>query len=93
VFAVQARFPEQATRVEGRHSQWVRPVEDGDEVLFHFCPVCASTVFWQLKSLPGFTTVAVGAFGDPQFPPPKVSAWEATQHAWVSLPAAIEHFD
>ena len=93
VLGVQARYPEAATHLEGRASQWVRQVDDGDEVMFHFCPVCASTVFWQVKSLTGFTSVAVGAFGDPQFPPPKVSVWEATEHAWVSLPETIEHFD
>ncbi len=92
-FGVQARFPEAATRVEGRASQWVRRADDGDEVNFHFCPVCASTVFWTFKSLPRFTTVAVGAFADPAFPAPTVSVWEATRCAWVSLPADVEHFE
>jgi hypothetical protein len=91
VFGVQARFPDSATQLEGRASEWVRHVDDGDEVVFHFCPTCGSTVYWQVRSLSGFTTVAVGAFGDPQFPAPTVSVWEETLHGWVTLPAQVEH--
>jgi hypothetical protein len=93
MFGTQARFPSAATHVEGSAGEWIRHVDDGDEVIFHFCPVCASTVYWQLKSMPDFTSVAVGAFGDPQFPAPTVSVWEAMKHAWVPLPAKIEHMD
>ncbi len=90
VFGAQARFPDAAVRVEGRVQEWVRRVDDGDEVLFRFCPVCGSTVFWRLRSLEGFTTVAVGAFDDPAFPAPTVSVWEARKHAWVALPPSVD---
>jgi hypothetical protein len=92
-FGVQARFPDGATRVDGRDAIWVRRADDGDEVELHFCPTCATTLFWRIHSLPGLTMVAVGAFVDPTFPEPKVSVWEATRHAWVSLPPGIEHVD
>ena len=93
VFGVQARFPDAALRTDGRESQWIRRVDDGDEVLYHFCPVCASTVLWQVRSLPGFSMVAVGAFNDPSFPAPRVSVWEANRHAWVTMAAEVEHID
>ncbi len=93
VFAVQARYPDSATRIEGNVSQWVRRADDGDAAHFRFCPVCSSTVFWTLESLPGFTTVAVGAFADPKFPSPTVSVWEEARHGWVLLPADMEHID
>jgi hypothetical protein len=35
--------------------------------------------------------VPVGAFADPAFPPPRISVWESRKHAWVELPAGIEH--
>jgi hypothetical protein len=43
--------------------------------------------------MPGLIAVPVGAFADPSFPPPTVSVWEARRHAWVALPADIEHWD
>jgi hypothetical protein len=93
VLAAQARYPDAALRLEGRTSEWIRHVEDGDEVIFQFCPTCAATVCWQLRSLPGFTSVAVGAFANPSFPPPTVSVWEATMHPWLGLPTGVEHID
>lgn len=35
--------------------------------------------------------VPVGAFADPGFPAPTVSVYEERMHAWVQLPAGIEH--
>ncbi|MEW5848053.1 MAG: GFA family protein [Myxococcota bacterium] len=93
-YGVQARFPdEQVTQVEGRVAQYKRVADSGNEVTFHFCPTCGSTVFWKLGALPGFTVVAVGAFADPKFPAPRVSVYEARRHAWVGMPADVEHMD
>ncbi len=92
VFGVQARFPENAVRVEGTTSEWIRKVDDGDEVLFRFCPVCASTVCWRIRSLEGFVAVAVGAFADPAFPAPTVSIWEQERHRAFPLPE-LDHYD
>jgi hypothetical protein len=44
---------------------------------FQFLPVCGSTVYWEP---PGFVTVAVGNFADPNFPAPRVSVYEERQH-------------
>jgi len=37
--------------------------------------------------------VAVGAFADPGFPPPRVSVYEQRRHSWLGLPDDMEHFD
>jgi hypothetical protein len=93
LFGVQARFADAATKVEGRHSQYVRRAEDGDDVIYRFCPVCGSTVFWSLASEPGLTAIGVGSFADPSFPAPKVSSWEKWRHPWLPLPADMEHHE
>jgi hypothetical protein len=92
VFAVQARFALDAVTIEGRSREYVRVGESG-QARFQFCGECGATVFWQTDALPGFVTVAVGAFADPSFPPPHVSVYEERQHAWVRLPDDMEHFD
>jgi hypothetical protein len=90
VFAVQARFGREAVTIAGETTRWTRVGDSGASATFGFCPVCGSTVYWEL---PGFVAVAVGAFADPGFPPPQVSVYEERAHPWalaaVDLP--LEH--
>jgi hypothetical protein len=83
VFAIQARFPRERVSIEGRAAQWTRRGDSGGQATFNFCPVCGSTVCWEATGVPGFVTVAVGAFADPSFPPPHVSVYEERQHPWA----------
>lgn len=80
VFGAQARFPSESVAVEGRATRWTRRGDSGGSATFGFCPVCGATVYWEL---PGFVTVAVGAFADPTFPPPHVSVYEERKHPWA----------
>jgi hypothetical protein len=94
VFGAQARFPREAVTIEGRATQWMRAGDSGQTCTFSFCPVCGSTVYWEPTGLPDFVSVAVGAFADPNFPPPRVSVYEERQHKWalaaVDLPLERE---
>ena len=83
VFATQARFPREAVTMEGAAGHWSRAGDSGQSATFSFCPVCGSTVWWEAAGVPGFVTVAVGAFADPDFPPPRVSVYEERKHPWV----------
>ncbi|MGH6911947.1 MAG: GFA family protein, partial [Phenylobacterium sp.] len=80
VFATQARFPAEAVTIEGRTAQWTRTGDSGGSATFNFCPVCASTVYWAFQD---FVMVAVGAFADPGFPPPRVAVYEGRSHPWA----------
>lgn len=83
VFAVQARFPRERVTIAGRASAWSRTGDSGGSATFRFCPVCGATVYWEADGIPGFVTVAVGAFADPGFPPPHVEVYEERQHPWT----------
>jgi hypothetical protein len=83
VFAAQARFPRDRVTIQGIATPWTRLGDSGDPATFQFCPVCGSTVYWELTGAPGFLAVAVGAFADPAFPPPHVSVYEERQHPWA----------
>ena len=83
VFGAQARFARERVTIEGSATQWTRAGDSGELAAFHFCPVCGSTVYWELAGVPGFVAVAVGAFADPGFPPPRVSVYEERQHSWA----------
>ncbi len=75
-FGVQARFPVENVRVEGRYREYVRISDAGEGRTFSFCPECGATVFWSSEDQPELIAVAVGAFADPAFPQPRVSVWE-----------------
>src|SRR5262245_23150161 len=85
-FGVQARFPKERVRVEGRSTAYVRTADSGHRVTFHFCPECGATVYWVLDQLPDAVAVAVGAFADPSFPGPRVSVYSKRRHPWVGVP-------
>ena len=92
VFAVQARFARECTRVSGRSREYTRTADDGEERwTFSFCPDCGATVHYSGSSTPELVAVPVGAFADPAFPPPTRSVWESRSHPWVARPADIEH--
>ena len=85
-FGVQARFAKEQVEIEGRHTEYVRISDEGDERAFHFCPQCGATVFYTGPFMPDAIAIPVGAFADPSFPSPGFSNWEERRHAWVSLP-------
>ena len=91
VFGAQARFRTQAVEVKGQSQEYVRDGDEGNRIIFHFCPKCGSTVYWSFKGREDFVAVAVGAFAEPSFPAPTVSVYDNRKHAWVGMPAQIEH--
>jgi hypothetical protein len=90
VFGAQARFPRDRVRIEGQHTDYVRLSDEGDERIFHFCPECGSTVFYELAGLPDVVAIPLGAFADPAFPQPRVSVHESRRHPWVQPPPGAE---
>jgi hypothetical protein len=82
-FGIAAFFPRQAVQTEGDFRSYRRKADSGFAVHFHFCPVCASTVFWEPERKPDAVAVAVGCFGDPKFPAPSQSVYNDRRHAWV----------
>jgi hypothetical protein len=93
VFGVQARFTPDQVQIEGRHTDYVRISDEGGATTFRFCPDCGATVYYTNDSDPNLVGVPVGAFADPTFQAPIRSIYEMRQHAWVTVPADIDHWD
>jgi hypothetical protein len=91
VFGAQARFRTEAVAVKGQSQEYVRVGDEGNQISFHFCANCGATVYWRFKGHEEFVVVAVGAFAEPSFPAPTVSVYGHRKHAWVSVPARVEH--
>jgi hypothetical protein len=86
-FAIQARWPRDQVRIEGRYTEYVRISDDGEPRTSCFCPECGATVFYWTD--PERIAVPIGAFADPTFPSPTVSVYGARRHPWVRLPETI----
>jgi hypothetical protein len=90
-FGLQARFPRERVRIEGRSQEFVRTSDAGKRWQFNFCPRCGATVYYLDEDAPETIAIPVGAFADPEFPAPRVSVWEVRKHEWVTLPEGVEH--
>ena len=89
VFAALAGFAAPYT-VAGEATEYVRTGDEGARFRFRFCPVCGTNLFHTEEGLEGAgVAVAVGAFGDPTFPPPRASVYDCRRHPWVELPAGV----
>ncbi|AND68079.1 hypothetical protein ATSB10_06250 [Dyella thiooxydans] len=91
-FAEQARFRREDVSISGTSTRYARTGDEGTTCIFHFCPVCGDTVYYEPQAMPAFVIIPVGAFADPHFPPPTVSVYESRMHSWVVPPEAAEHF-
>lgn len=91
MFGVQARFDAGQVTVSGVASEYVRKGDAGSHGRFRFCANCGAIVVYTVDEMPGVVIVPVGAFAEPGFPAPAVSVYEERMHAWVGLPAHIEH--
>lgn len=99
VFSVQARLPREHVKITGESTEWTFPNDlktpadyrscDSGGATFHFCPVCGSTVYWDIHVAPDIVGIAVGTLTDPTFPPPKISGFEAYGHPWAMKAADL----
>jgi hypothetical protein len=93
VFAALARFAAPYT-VSGTATEYVRIGDQGAKFRFRFCPVCGTTVFHtEQGSDRASVSVAVGAFADPDFPPPQRAIHDCRRHPWVRLPPGTKTYD
>jgi hypothetical protein len=93
LFSIAAFFDRSAvTVVDGASKTFTRNSVTGKDVTFHFCAECGSTVFWEPERMPQLIGVAVGAFGDPSFPPPEQSVFTTYKHGWLTLPEDMPAF-
>ena len=62
---------------------------DSGGATYHFCPVCGTTVYWDIAAAPDVIGIAIGTLTDQTFPPPMISGFEAYGHPWAMKPADL----
>ncbi len=94
VLAAQARWPDADVAITGDYREWTRTSDSGALATFRFCGICSATIAYASTGMPGLTAIPIGAFADPDFPPPQYSVYEGSKHGWVAIVGdGIEHFD
>ena len=90
VFGVSAYFSkDDVTSITGEYKEFKRESNSSKTIAFSFCPTCGTNVFWTPETKPDLIGIAVGCFGDPQFPKPEFASYASTMHAWVIFPDGI----
>lgn len=94
-FGVSAYFDKaaQLVAIDGEHRAFRRSSQRGRQFEHRFCPECGSAVFWYGEMAPHLIGIAVGAFADPQFPPPSAAIWVGTKLDWIEFPHGIPALD
>ncbi|QMW21732.1 GFA family protein [Sandaracinobacteroides saxicola] len=90
-FGVGAYFAEADVVTVGEARHFARPTASGGVFDQWFCPRCGATIWFRASLRPGMIGIPVGAFADPDAPPPLRSVWEESAHPWVQVPAS-QHF-
>ena len=91
-FAAQIRFPTENVRVTGDYRSWTRISDSGSKAVFHFCPACGSTLFYDIEMMPGLRAIPMGAFAGTTLPRPQFSVFENRKLPWVEIIGqGIEH--
>ena len=94
-FAVQARWPADQVKIEGRSRSFEKVADSGNWATFHFCPDCGSDVYYDnVGKFDGMVAIPLGAFDDPFFLQPRFSVWEQRKHDWLAINGDdVEHWD
>ena len=82
-FAWNATYEEGRVKVQGSSASFTRTSEDGFWVRDHFCPTCGTRIFYAIERRPGMISIPVGAFADPDFPPPTVEVYGERRCSWL----------
>ena len=90
-FGTFAYYPSDKIKISGNATRYERPSDAGGVLETFFCPTCGSTLYARVSKQPTLVGVAVGAFGDPNYPAPMFSVWEEGKHHWVAIPEPVEH--
>ena len=93
-FAAQARWNDADVEMRGAFREWSRLSDSGKRGTFRFCGTCGATVAYAIEAMPGVTAIPIGAFAEPDFPPPEYSVYEGRKHDWLAIVGEdIEHYD
>ncbi|MDQ4086542.1 MAG: GFA family protein [Pseudomonadota bacterium] len=82
-FSWNATYAQAQVEVIGDHASYTRTSEEGFWVRHHFCPTCATRMFYAIERRPGMISIPAGVFGDPAFEAPGIEVYEERRCTWL----------
>ena len=76
-----------AVTTAGERHRFARATDSGRTNVYHFCPTCGSTVFYDVAMRPGMISVPAGAFASTDFPWPTVQVFDQRRVGWCTIDA------
>jgi hypothetical protein len=92
-FGVIGYFPKEAVTITGEAGEFSRSTYVGNTLTNGFCRSCGSTITVHLSKNEALIGIPVGAFTNPDFPPPVRAVWDQCRHPWISLPEGLATFN
>lgn len=89
-FAWNTTWAEDAVRQEGVSKRWSRTGDSGNPISYEFCPECGATVAYRVAMRAGTVSIPVGAFADPDFPPPFIQVYTDGQVPWNRVDVPVD---
>jgi hypothetical protein len=87
-FSVAVFYERGDETVTGPSRVYRRPGDSGQQVEFHFCPTCGSSLFWYPEFRPNLVGIAIGCFGADCPGAPTQAVYEQDRHDWVAITLA-----
>jgi len=85
-FGMQATWLDEQVAIRGEAREFQRFGDDGGHwVRESFCPNCGVRVFYRIELRPGMVSIPVGAFADPDFPPPTAEVYRERAQRGLNL--------
>ncbi|WP_375429463.1 GFA family protein [uncultured Sphingomonas sp.] len=84
-FGWNASFHASVVKTVGDYHSFARRTDSGRTNTYHFCPICGSTVFYDVEMRPGMTSVPAGAFASADFPKPTVQVFGQRRVSWCVI--------
>jgi hypothetical protein len=87
-FSVAVFYDRDRVTLNGPSKTFTRPGDSGQNVEFHFCPTCGTSILWYPGFRPEWAGVAIGCFADAGPGGPTQAVYEDLRQPWVTI--AIE---
>ena len=90
-FGIGCYFPKERFELTaGAPRTFERRSDSGRWLRFHFCPECATTLFWYAEAVPALVGVAAGVLEDTDCVQPRLHVWASSAQRWVEFPKDAE---
>jgi hypothetical protein len=76
-------------RQEGQSRRWSRRGDSGAPIDYELCPDCGATVLYRVTMRAGTVSIPVGAFADPDFPPPLIQVYIDGKVPWTGVDVPV----